>query len=318
MKKGGWIFVAVIIITLIGGLIYNAKKNDIGYLRTEFLFDTECSVQIYGDNAENIADEVFGELDKINQKTNMYSQNSEVALINNSSKDVEIEVSPEIIKMLKEAQKISEETDGAFDLTVAAVTKLWNFKADSPELPDMEKISAMREEINYKNIKINEEESTVTKKESETKIDLGGIAKGYAADVAAEILKRRQVTGAIVDLGGNVVCVGENPKAKDKKWRVGVQVPFKPTGEFEKVFELSDGAVVTSGTYQRYFELDGKVYHHIINPKTGYPAEAEYSSITVVSDSALLADCLATACFILGEEKGKELAAKYGAEALYQ
>ncbi len=318
MKKGGWIFAAVIIITLIGGMIYNTKKNDAGYRRTEFLFDTECSVQIYGGNAEKIADEIFAKLESVNKKTNLYSENSEVAIINNSLADVEIEVSPEVIKMLKTAQEISMETDGAFDLTVASVTQLWDFKSDNPKVPEPEKISEMRERINYNDIKIDEKKNTVTKARKETKIDLGGVAKGYAADVAAEMLRKCQVKGAIIDLGGNVACVGENPRAKDGKWRVGVQVPFKPTGEYEKIFEINDGAVVTSGTYQRYFELNGEVYHHIINPETGYPIEAKYSSVTVVSKRALLADCLATACFVLDEEKGKELAQKYDVEVLYQ
>ncbi len=318
MKKAGWMFAAVIIITLIGGMIYKTLSNNSGYVRTEFLFDTECSVRIYGKGAEKIAAEMFDELEKINQSTNMYSASSEVSIINNSPAGVETKVSPAIIKMLKVAREISNETEGAFDLTVAAVTEIWNFKGQNPSVPDDEDISKLRKRINYKDIIINEEKNTIVKAYSETKIDLGGIAKGYAADAAAEILKRNGAEGAIIDLGGNVVCVGENPNAKDGEWKVGIQVPFRPTGEYDEVVKLKEGAVVTSGTYQRYFETDGRLYHHIINPATGYPAEAEYSSVTIVSDSALVADCLATACFVMGEEEGMALAKKYNADVFYQ
>ena len=314
----GWIFALIIIITLMGGMIYKTLSSNDGYIRTEFLFDTECSVRIYGKNAEKIAAEVFDELEKINQSTNMYSTSSEVSKINNSPAGVEVKVSSGIIKMLKVAREISHETDGAFDLTVAAVTQIWNFKGQNPSVPKEEEIAELKERINYKDIVINEEKNTVIKAYSETKIDLGGIAKGYAADAIAEILKRSKAEGAIIDLGGNVVCVGKNPNAKDGEWKVGVQLPFRPTGEYEEIVKLEEGAVVTSGTYQRYFEADGEIYHHIINPKTGYPAEAEYSSVTIVSDSALVADCLATACFVIGEEKGVALAKKYSANIFYQ
>ena len=318
MKKAGWVFVAVIIITLMGGMIYKTLNSKDGYIRTEFLFDTECSVRIYGKNAEKVATEVFDELEKINHSTNMYSTSSEVSVINNSLAGVEIEVSPEIIKMLKVADEISNETEGAFDLTVASVTEIWDFKGQNPSVPKEKEIAERRERINYKDIIINEEKNTIVKAYSETKIDLGGIAKGYAADAIAEILKRNDVKGAIIDLGGNVVCVGENPNAKDGLWKVGIQVPFRPTGEYEEIVKLKEGAVVTSGIYQRYFEEDGKIYHHIINPKTGYPTEKDYSSVTIVSDSALVADCLATACFVIGEEKGSALAEKYDADIFYQ
>ena len=121
-----------------------------------------------------------------------------------------------------------------------------------------------------------------------------------------------------MDLGGNITVMGSNPNTKDGRWRIGMQKPYSPTGEFDEVLEVATGAVVTSGTYQRYFERDGIRYHHIIDPHTGYPADRDYSSVTVVAESGLYADCLATACFVLGRDAGEILAEKFGAEIYFR
>ena len=145
---------------------------------------------------------------------------------------------------------------------------------------------------------------------------MGGAAKGYACDAAIKVLEKYNICG-VVDLGGNIGCTGKNPDSENGLWRIGLQTPFEPTGTFEEKIELDSGSVVTSGNYQRYFEQDGKIYHHILDPKTGYPKTASYNAVSVKAENSLLADLISTAAFVLGEEDGRALAEKYGAEIYF-
>lgn len=316
MKKAKWIFVAVLTITLFTGLFYRYSTKSKGYERTEFLFDTQCTITAYGKEAKTAVDAAFERLTQIHDITNFYSEKSQVAYINNQKAENGIDVDKELAGILSAALEVGRSSQGTFDITIASVTELWDFKG-SGRVPTDEEIQRNLEFVGTDKLQIDGE-FTLIKSADDVKIDLGGAAKGYAGDVAVNVLKEYDVTGAIADLGGNISCFGQNPNNSNGKWRIGLQKPFAPAGEYEDVIEIEEGAVVTSGIYQRYFEKDGKTYHHIIDPKTGYPAEAEYSSVTIVSDSSLYADCLATACYILGKNEGKELADKYSAEIYFR
>ncbi len=316
MKKARWIFVAVLTITLFAGLFYRYSIKNKGYERTEFLFDTQCTITAYGKDAKAAVDAAFERLEQIHGFTNFYSENSQIADINNQAAETKIFIDKELSEILTAALDVGSSSQGAFDITVASVTGLWEFSG-SGRVPSEDEIQRNLEFVGTDKLRFDGK-STLIKTSDNVKIDLGGAAKGYAGDVAIDILKEYNVTGAIADLGGNITCFGKNPNSSDGKWRIGLQKPFAPVGEYEDVIEIEEGAVVTSGIYQRCFEKDGKRYHHIIDPKTGYPAEAEYSSATIVSDSSLYADCLATACYILGEDKGKALADKYSAEIYFR
>ena len=316
MKRIKYIITSVFIIALIAGYWYFNVYSGGAVKSTQFLFDTTCTVTAYGKNAKEAVSEVFLKIEKINSLTNFYSENSEVSKINSEKANTEIKVSKDILEILSVALDVSKRSGGAFDVTVAPVTELWDFKSGKNTVPDKEDIFEAVKNVGYENIELNTQKSVIIKKNDSVKIDLGGAAKGYACDEAIKILNKYGVCG-IVDLGGNVSCTGENPKSKDKNWRIGLQVPFKPSGEYEKVIEIKSGSVVTSGVYQRYFYDDNRLYHHIINPSDGFPENAEYNAVTVLSDSSLLADCLSTACFVLGKEDGKKLAEKFGAEIYY-
>lgn len=316
MKKARWIFVAVLTITLFSGLFYRYSIKNRGYERCEFMFDTQCTVTAYGKDAKIAVNAVFNRFTEIHNVTNFHSDNSQVTYINNAAAGIEISVDEELTEMLSAALEVGNSSQGAFDITVAPVSTLWNF-SEGGNVPSYDEIQQSLGLVGIDKFHYDGK-SRLTKMADGVKIDLGGGVKGYAGDVAIEILKGYDVTGAVVDLGGNITCFGKNPNSTNGKWRIGLQKPFAPTGEYDDVIEMSEGAVVTSGIYQRYFEKDGKRYHHIIDPKTGYPAEAEYSSVTIVADSGLYADCLATACFILGKDKGKELADKYSAEIYFR
>ena len=316
MKKTNLIFSVLLATVLIGGLWYKNAPNRRKYEQTEYLFDTECTVTAFGRDAKQAVQAAFGELSEIHRLCDSNSENSDISKINRAAADTKITIDPRTYKILETALKICADSNGAFDITIAPISALWDFKSENAVPPPETSICQSLQFVGYSNIILSD--STVTKKSDKTEIDLGGAAKGYAADRALEIIKKYRVDGALVDLGGNVSCFGKNKNSKNGQWRIGIQIPFKPTGEYGQILSLNSGSVVTSGTYQRNFEYGGKLYHHILDPKTGYPSEQSYSSVTVITDSALIADCLSTACFVLGREQGEKLAEKYGAELYYQ
>lgn len=315
MKKLKYMLILLMILCLVLGMWFASRNKLKEFTKTEFIMDTTCSVTFYGEESEIAGEAVFDEVKRIDALMNMYNENSEVSRINNAKSGEEIKVSDDTYYVLETALKICEDSKGAFDITVAPLTTLWNFSGDRKKIPLQEKIDKALENVGYKNI-VLESGNIVKKLKSGTMIDLGGVAKGYAGDKAVEALKKYNVTGGIIDLGGNILCFGENPNSENGKWTVGIQTPFEPTGTYEKTVKISDKAVVTSGTYQRYFEKSGKIYHHILNPETGYPEMKEYNSVTVVSDSSLEADCLATALFVMGENY--DIVRKYNVEVYFE
>ncbi len=316
MKRLKTVVTLIFVIGLIFVLLQKNGYRINSYKDTEFLFDTTCTISAYGKNSKSAVMEVFKEIEKIHKLTNFYSEASDVAKINNAEKDIKIKIDEQTAEIIECGIMFSEMSDGAFDITVAPVSVLWDFKSGKNIVPEKEAIENMLKNVDFKMLILDRETLEITKKNSDLKIDLGGIAKGYACDMAKKVLEEYGCSG-IINLGGNIGCVGENPETKDGIWRVGLQTPFETDGNFEKVLEVSSGCVVTSGTYQRYFEKNGKIYHHIINPADGYPKVADYSGVTITHKSAMTADCLSTACFVLGEEEGKKLAKKFGAEIYF-
>ncbi len=317
MKKLKTVFLVIILVTLIAGLYFKSLSDGRKDEQTEFLFDTYCTITAYSKNAEEATSAAFDEIARIHKLTDFFDENSDVSRINNSKSGMAVEVDPIVVEILETALKIGRESEGAFDVTLAPVSMLWKFDEGEPVPPTAEQIRTALAIVENGGIELDTEKMTVTKLSDETKIDLGGIAKGYAGDAAAKVLREMGVKAAIVDLGGNISCIGKNPNSKDGKWRIGLQKPFAPTGEYSDTVEINEASVVTSGTYQRYFEYSEERYHHIIDPATGQPSKQEFDSVTVVGGSSMEADCLATAAYILGREKGTALAEKYSAEIYF-
>lgn len=221
-------------------------------------------------------------------------------------------VQPETAALLALAVEIGRESGGAFDVTIAPVSALWDFRADEPELPDPDALSDACRRIDFRNIAID---GTVVTLENGAEIDLGGIAKGYIADCVADYLRSQGVTSACINMGGNVVTIGTKPDGSP--WTVGVRDPNGTPEQSEEVLSLSDAAVVTSGTYERGFDLGGVRYHHILDPETGMPVQNGLASITIVGTRSALCDALSTACFVLGEEKSRPVLDRYGVRAIF-
>lgn len=223
-----------------------------------------------------------------------------------------VEVHPETAALLRLAVEIGEQSGGAFDITIAPVSALWDFTADDPSVPDREALRSAASRVDYRNIEIDG--NTVTLKNG-AEIDLGGIAKGYIADCVAAYLREQGVAGACINMGGNVVTIGA--KQDGSSWTIGIRDPNGTPEQSEEVLKLNDTAIVTSGTYERFFELDGVRYHHILEPKTGMPVSNGLASVTIIGTRSDLCDALSTACFVLGEERSKGLLDRYGVRAIF-
>ena len=203
-------------------------------------------------------------------------------------------------------------TDGALDISVYPIVRAWGFTTEEYQVPEETEIESLLPLVDYTKIQYDTATGNVSIPKGMT-IDLGSIAKGYGGQLAAQLLREKGVTSALLNLGGNVQTIGSKPDGSP--WQVGIQ---DSTGDTPMmVLSVSDQAVITSGGYERYFEQDGKTYWHIMDPSTGYPAKSGVTGVTVVCDTGLEADALSTACFVLGVEKGAQLLKTYGVDGLF-
>ena len=323
---------AVILCTALSGCMTGRTAS-----ATELMFDTVVSIKVTAsgtDRAEEILKGAIELCKKYDEMLDMYNDKSELSRINslfdsaenpdensdensrdgsdnNSDNDfdnnsgvdsrstVAVEVSDDIRELLEASKRYYDLSGGSFDVTVAPISKLWNTQSDTPRVPKEEEISSLLETVGFDRVKI--EGNTVTAPVG-TKLDFGGIAKGFVAGKITEFIRLSGASGVVINLGGNVTLSGNGTHT------VGIQKPFSDTGELAAKVEVTgERSVVTSGSYQRYFVLNGKLYHHIIDPETGSPAQSGLSSVTVISSDHTAADALSTALFVLGYQKGVEL-----------
>ncbi len=297
-------------------VLVGCSANSAGeYSETRIMMDTVCTIRAGGDAAQAAVSAAFDRISQIEDLTSLYSEFSEVASINRAAADEKIPLSDDMTEILTTALDVCEKSNGAFDITVAPLKDIWSFSEGAMPPTDTEIKNALKH-VGYEQLTLDTEGKTLVKSGSECKIDLGGAAKGYAADCAAEVLKEYGCDYAVTDLGGNIYVFGKNPARADGSWLIGIQNPYAANGEYSQTVTLTDGAVVTAGSYRRYFEWQGKKYHHILNPETGYPSDSGISGASIKADSALLADCLSTACMVLGEAAGESLAKEFNTELI--
>ena len=246
---------------------------------------------------------VFSEVSRIEQLLSKYIPTSEISQLNRLGK---LKVSPDTFYIIKKSQEYSLLTQGAFDITVAPLVDLWGFTNQDFQVPSVDKIQAVLKLVGSDKIILQVKDNVVEFKIQGTKIDLGGIAKGYALDCAVKKLKAKRISSCLINAGGQVYALGDK---FGKPWKIAIAGARK--SEIAGTLELKNKSVSTSGDYQQYFLVGQQRYCHIINPKTGYPAETGIASVTVIADSGLEADALSTAAFVLGKEKTKEMAAKF-------
>ncbi len=280
--------------------------------KTGFYFDTVINITIYDSTDETLLEQCFAHCEELENLLSRTIPTSDIARIN-SAAGTPVTASDTTIELLKRGIYYGELTDGAFDITIAPLSDVWNFKDNTGVLPTDHAIAEALSHISYKNIQI--EGNTVILKDPEAAIDLGGIAKGYIADVLKEFLQKEGVESALIDLGGNILTLGTKPDGTS--FHIGIKKPFD-TQEIITSVSVSDSSVVTSGSYERFFEVDGVKYHHILDTKNGYPVSADLLSVTILSEKSIDGDALSTSCFALGLVKGKALIDSLdGVEAIF-
>jgi FAD:protein FMN transferase len=289
----------------------NQSNNEEAFEADGFAMGTVISQKVYGANGQAAMDQTLEKIKSLEKLLTFNAAEGDIYKLNENAGKQKVELDPETIKIIKKAQQVSELSKGAFDITVGPLVKSWGIGTKQDYIPSNEEIKKLIPLINYKDLYVDDRSAGL--KRVGQMVDLGGIAKGYAGDVAIEIYKKNGIKSGFISLGGNVVTLGNKPDGS--QWNVGIRNP-RPQGDsggqIVGTVSVTNKAVVTAGDDQRYFEKDGIRYHHILDPKTGYPAQSDLMSVTLITDSSFDADALDTAVFILGLEKGKELLKQYG------
>lgn len=267
---------------------------------TLFAMDTVMELTLYGPDAEAAGEQAADRIRELEGLLSVTDEGSDVFRINHSGGEP-VTVSEDTAHVLNAALRLGEETGGALDISIYPVVKAWGFTTDSYQIPDRETLDELLEQVDYTAIGFDPKHRTVTLPAG-MELDLGSIAKGYTGDQVVALFREAGVTSAILSLGGNVQTLGAKPDGSP--WRVAVKDPGG--SGYAGVLEVVGQAVVTSGGYERYFEADGKVYWHILDPATGSPARTGVQSVTVVGASGMVCDALSTALFLLGPEQAED------------
>lgn len=285
-----------------------APANDVENSVVGFYFDTV--VTIYGYCPTETLKDCLESCSAYERMLSKTVEGSDVWRINHAD-GLPVKVSEETAGLLKLAKKIGEASNGAFDVSIAPVSALWDFNAETPCLPDAAELAHAVSKVDYSLIEIN---GNTVKLPADMQIDLGGIAKGYISGKIASLLRKAKVESALLDFGGNIVTIGVRPGGFP--WKVGIKNPDEPYGAPLMNVNCVDCAVISSGNYERFFDLNGVRYHHILDTHSGLPVQNGVDQFSIICGDPALADALSTACFALGAEDGLALAEKYGAQGI--
>lgn len=308
-------------------LLSGCTRPDKIYKESRVLMYTICTITVVSSSEEKAREAIeaaFDEIKRLEWLLDYYSPESEITAINKAAGKFPVRVSKETLDIIKKSVYIAEVTDGAFNPTIGPVMKLWGFsrQRQGHSLPSRKEIDRALRLIDYRKIRIDEARSEILLEKEGMEINLGGIAKGYAADRAIDVIKEKGIKAALVAIAGDIKGFGLKPNAEP--WKVGIQDPRphkktadgNPSKEIFASLDLRDRAISTSGDYQRFFVEGGKRYHHIIDPETGYPAMSQVISASVIADEGYMADGLSTGVFVLGPEKGIALLESMGLDGV--
>ena len=300
---------AVLLISALGATAAQAADSIPTASRNVFAMDTFMTITCYGDRCEEAADAAVAEIQRIDNLLSVGIASSEISRLNATGSG---ELSEDTVRIVEQALALYESTGGAFDITVYPLMELWGFTSQNFRVPGEEEIGSLLTQVGADKLDYDPESHTL-RLGGAAGVDLGGIAKGYTSHRLMEIFADYDLRAGIVSLGGNLQCYGVKPDGT--LWRCGIQNPFAPnTGSYLGILSVDSKALITSGAYERFFvdEETGETYHHILDPKTGYPVRSDLNSVTIVSDYGMLADGLSTSCFILGLEGAIDYWREYG------
>lgn len=305
MKKSVSVIAVIAVVALAAFIIYDALKSETAS-SDFFAMNTYISAEVEGENAEANVSEIQQIVEHLD--TGVLSRTAEDSVISNLNKNGEADLSADVAAYFSLLLEICGQSEGAFDITLGAVSDLWNF-GGTPSVPEENDLAEALYHSGYKKISVSNGKAVLN--DSDAIIDFGAAGKGIALDSVKSYLETQQAERAVVSVGGSILLYGEGD------FTVGVRNPYGDSADYVMTLTLPAGCVSTSGSYEQCFEENGKTYHHILNPETGYPVDNSVVSVTVISENGLLSDALSTACFALGIEKGFELAEEYGAEVTF-
>lgn len=298
MKKA----TAILSIFLIAILCTACNETDLSTeepVKTQFFgMDTSMTFTAYGEGAEAVLEDAEEKMAELEGLWSVTDENSEIYQVNHSQGKA-VTVSDETAEVVRYALAMAKKTDGALDPTVYPLLTAWGFTTGENRIPSEEELAKLMPLVGYDKVRIDRNRIQLSEG---MELDLGAVGKGYAGDLAADMLRKKGITSALLDIGGNIQAVGSRPDGSN--WRLGIRNPF---GEGSLgVLEVSDKAVVTSGTYERYFVgEDGKEYGHILNPAAGRPADNDLAAVTIIADEGKQGDALSTALFVKGLKGAK-------------
>lgn len=308
MKK----ITAVLLILIMSVSLFacGGSSGDKSRTATVFAMDTFISVSAYSD--EETLESVTRLMLDLDNKLSRTKPESDIGRLNAAGKDP-VELSNDAAALLSDALYYCADSDGVFDITVAPVTDLWNINGDNPQIPSTDKLADALMNVNYKYLTVNGDDAQFLC--DGMKCDLGGIAKGYAADRANELLHTRGVTSALLEIGSSVYILGTKPDGSE--YKVGIRDPEGDASKYVGTVDLKDRYITSSGDYERFFEVGGERYCHIFDTSTGWPVDNELHSVTVITESGTLGDYLSTYLFCLGLENGLRRCRENGISALF-
>lgn len=302
------IAVALCAAIIAGLVIWDTVKNSREYTANDVAMNTVISLRLYGSDGEETADSVKDCIHSVEKSLlSRYESGSDVSRIN-SSDGKAVSVSPEVESIIAKSIEVSEKCDGVFDITIGKITELWGFGGDKPQVPDKAEIEKYLPYVGYDKMNFSGHDVTLADNQS---LDLGAVGKGAACDIIRSLLDSTKTDSAVISVGGSLLLYGK------RDFNIGIVNPENDK-ESMATLKLSDTCVSTSGNYEQFFEADGKTYHHILDARTGYPAESHLKSVTVVCQSGVLSDALSTACYILGyNDSSLNLLKAFDAEAIF-
>lgn len=311
------LFIITSIILITTGACSDKNKDDF-FTKSDFYLDTVVSIQIYNpdEKSESTIDKAFTRIGQLENILSVHVKDSDLYKIKENAGIAPVKVSDETFYLFKKSLEYSELSKGVFDITTGPLVALWAIDPPTGHIPTGEELKETMPLTDYTKVVLDEDSKTIMLKDKNMFANLGAIAKGYIADEVKKVLLDNKVEHGIINLGGNVLLVNNKPSGQD--FKVGVQDPFSNRGYYLGFVNAKDVSIVSSGDYERYFEVDGKRYHHILSPFTGFPAENEVSQVTIISKYSVDGDALSTTAFLLGLEDAMDLIESIeGTEAIF-
>jgi thiamine biosynthesis lipoprotein len=276
---------------------------------TELVLGTTVSITIYDEVPSGAFEEAFARVSEIEARMSTSEEDydsTELLEVNRSAGMSPVEVSDDTFHVVQTGLRYAEITNGLFDITIEPLVNLWGIGTEDEQIPSEQEVRELLPLVDYRNVELDAEANTIFLTQEGMGLDVGGIAKGYAADEVARILQEKGVEHALLDFGGNILTVGKKPEGS--KWRIGIQSPGRGRGQYLGIATTGPQTIVTSGNYERFFMNDGTRYHHILDPRDGFPARPGLSSVTVLTQQSMAADALSTGLYVMGLEEGMRFA----------